>query len=157
AQIVSSLRWRQLARPLGFDQGLGAYVGFYFVGNFFNLVLPTSVGGDVARAWYLGRGTGRGSAAAMCVLADRLIGLYVLVAMACVAAFVVPLPGWVIALVAAFGCGAVVGLVFLMLLARSSAGRWRRAEELISALSFYCRSPRLLLSASLLSLAVQVL
>jgi uncharacterized membrane protein YbhN (UPF0104 family) len=136
---------------------LGAYIGYYFVGNFFNLILPTSVGGDVARAWYLGRGTGRGSCAAMCVLADRLIGLYVLVAMACVAACVVPLPSWIVLLVAAFGCGAVAGLGFLWLLVRFGAGRWRRAEELISALAFYCRSPRLLLSASLLSLVVQIL
>src|SRR5206468_2936583 len=80
AQLVSSIRWQELARPYGFSHSYIAYVAYYFVGNFFNLVLPTSVGGDVARAWYLGRGSGRPGSAVLCVLADRLIGLYVLVA-----------------------------------------------------------------------------
>src|SRR5271166_704345 len=34
-QGVSSLRWRLLARPLGFRQTLGQFVAFYFVGMFF--------------------------------------------------------------------------------------------------------------------------
>src|SRR5882672_10783890 len=59
AQLISSIRWRELARPYGFRHSYGAYVAYYFVGNFFNLVLPSSVGGDAARAWYLGRGSGR--------------------------------------------------------------------------------------------------
>ena len=53
AQVVSSVRWRLLARALGFDGSTLRYVGYYFVGMFFNLALPTSVGGDVVRAWYL--------------------------------------------------------------------------------------------------------
>ena len=52
-QVVSSLRWQWLARPLGFALPLRRYLAFYYVGMFFNLVLPTSVGGDVVRAWYL--------------------------------------------------------------------------------------------------------
>src|SRR5262249_44769721 len=65
AQVVSAVRWRDLSRPLGFTPSLGTHLGYLFAGNFFNLVLPTSVGGDVARAWYLARGTGKGPAAAL--------------------------------------------------------------------------------------------
>src|SRR5207244_2735510 len=50
-QVVSAVRWQMLSRPLGFEQPLSHYVGFYFIGMFFNLFLPTSVGGDVVRAW----------------------------------------------------------------------------------------------------------
>src|SRR5947209_8083614 len=56
-QVVSGLRWRLLAEPLGFEQSLARFTGLYFVGMFFNLVLPTSVGGDVVRAWYLDGGS----------------------------------------------------------------------------------------------------
>src|SRR3954471_18318925 len=41
AQCLSALRWQQLARPLGFDAPFRRYVGLYFVGMFFNLILPT--------------------------------------------------------------------------------------------------------------------
>ena len=59
AQILSSIRWQMLARPLGFDQPLSYFLGYYFIGMFFNLMLPTSVGGDVVRACYLDGGSGR--------------------------------------------------------------------------------------------------
>ena len=31
----------------------GRYLAYYFIGMFFNLVLPTSIGGDMVRTWYL--------------------------------------------------------------------------------------------------------
>jgi uncharacterized membrane protein YbhN (UPF0104 family) len=168
AQVVSSVRWLWLAQPLGFTHSLNAYVGFYFVGNFFNLILPTSIGGDVARAWYLARGTGRGAGAALSVLADRLIGLYVLVALACVVALVQPLPAWVQGWVAVAAAGGVVGLIGLLLARRwqtpfifqPSEGfekRSTRWHQLSAALNYYIGSPRLLGWASLLSLVVQLL
>src|SRR4051812_34747016 len=46
-QFISSLRWRLLAQPLGFAQPLRQFTGYYFIGMYFNLLLPTSVGGDV--------------------------------------------------------------------------------------------------------------
>jgi uncharacterized membrane protein YbhN (UPF0104 family) len=160
AQLISSIRWQELARPYGFSHSYGAYVAYYFVGNFFNLVLPTSVGGDVARAWYLGRGTGRAGSAVLCVLADRLIGLYVLVAMACVAAMFVPLPGWIVAAVAVAGlCGAagLIVLRFLPRIANPDTAKAGKLRELAAALDVYLRAPRLLIRAAAWSLFVQLL
>ena len=96
-QLVSALRWGLLARPLGFRRPAWHFVGFYFIGMFFNLFLPTSVGGDVVRAWYLDGGSGRRLAAFLGSFIDRLSGLLALLAMACVAlAFCpIPLPDWV--------------------------------------------------------------
>jgi uncharacterized membrane protein YbhN (UPF0104 family) len=118
-QTVSSVRWQALARPLGFDQPLRRFVAFYYIGMFFNLVLPTSVGGDVVRAWYLadaprshkrpacGPGDGLTSGplvatgsrldAFLSVFVERLSGLLVLLAIACTAAALCPLslPVWV--------------------------------------------------------------
>src|SRR5262249_2764265 len=97
AQIVSSLRWQLLARPLGFQQSLGQYISYYYLGMFFNLVLPTSVGGDVVRAWYLDGGQKRRGVAFLTVLQDRFNGLMVLLAIVCVAVTVYPgrLPPWI--------------------------------------------------------------
>src|SRR5262249_33085309 len=85
-QVVSSVRWRIIARPLGFQRPLWHYISFYFIGMFFNLVLPTSVGGDVVRGLYLDGRSGRRLVALLSVFVDRLSGLLVLIAMACVAA-----------------------------------------------------------------------
>src|SRR5207253_2317310 len=97
AQVASAARWRLLARPLGFHSPLGAFIRFYFVGMFFNLLLPTSVGGDVVRAWYLDGGSGRRMPAFLSVLVDRLSGLLILLSLACVADIFCPiaLPYWI--------------------------------------------------------------
>src|ERR687885_1930959 len=74
-QMVSALRWQWFARPLGFTEPLRRFVGLYFVGMFFNLLLPTSIGGDAVRAVALHPGPGRRVAALLSVLLDRLSGL----------------------------------------------------------------------------------
>src|SRR5262249_8660901 len=81
AQLASAWRWHLLARVVGLAGPLLDYLRYYFVGMFFNLVLPTSVGGDVVRVWYLARQEGpapplgRGLAAFVSVLADRFNGV----------------------------------------------------------------------------------
>jgi uncharacterized membrane protein YbhN (UPF0104 family) len=119
-QIVSALRWRILARPLGFDRPLSTYAGFYFIGMYFNLVLPTSVGGDVVRAWYLDGHSGRRARAFLSVFVDRLSGLVILIALAGIATVLCPieLPTWIrVSVWSAVGCAAV-GLAVLPWLAR---------------------------------------
>src|SRR5216683_3079824 len=91
AQLASSVRWRWLARPLGFEESPWRFLGYYFVGMFFNLVLPTSVGGDVVRAWYLDAHSGRRLPAFVSVFADRVSGLLVLLVLACLGVVFSPL------------------------------------------------------------------
>jgi uncharacterized membrane protein YbhN (UPF0104 family) len=114
-QIVSSIRWHMLARPLGFHRPLAHLVSFYFIGMFFNLVLPTSVGGDVVRAWYLDARSGRRLAAFLSVFVDRLSGLLVLLSMACVAVCFCPAqaPRWLPWSVWGSAAACVLGLVLL--------------------------------------------
>ena len=76
-----------MARSLEFERPLRHLVGYYFIGMYFSLLLPTSVGGDVVRAWYLDGGTRRRLGAFATVFLDRLSGLIVLLAMACLSAF----------------------------------------------------------------------
>ena len=87
-QVVSGWRWQLLARPLGFDGSVWKFTSLYFVGMFFNLLLPTSVGGDVVRAWYLDNRPGRRLPAMLSVLVDRASGLMLLILIACGAVLV---------------------------------------------------------------------
>jgi uncharacterized protein (TIRG00374 family) len=166
------VRWQQLARPLGFGVPLRRYVGLYFVGMFFNLVLPTSIGGDAVRAISLNAGSGRRMTAFLSVLLDRLSGLLVLLALACVAAVAcpMPLPLWVQLAVGTAAGGAAVSLALLpastRLLARldvAGTGRWQKplakirhlAESLRGALIVYRQYPRLLVTSTALSVLIQ--
>jgi uncharacterized protein (TIRG00374 family) len=172
AQVVSALRWQWLARPLGFHGPLRRYVGYYFVGMFFNLLLPTSVGGDAIRAVYLNNASGRPVAAVLSVLLDRLSGLLVLLGVACVATLVcpVPLPAWVQLAVAAAALAAMFGLSLSPWMTgvvarldvtgdglrhRVLAKLSRLAESTRDALAVYRRAPRLILSSTALSALVQ--
>jgi uncharacterized membrane protein YbhN (UPF0104 family) len=166
-QVVSSLRWQWLSRPLGFTRPLGHYFAFYFIGMFFNLVLPTSVGGDVVRAWYLDGGSGRRMSAFLSVFVERLSGLLVLLVVACVADLVCPVPLHPLVHLAVWGLagGAVLGLVGLFVFGRLPwpfarfrtlhARLVRFHQQLHAALLLYLRRPRLLLVTTVLSLLVQ--
>jgi uncharacterized membrane protein YbhN (UPF0104 family) len=163
AQLVSGLRWRMLAGVAGFGGTPARYVAYYFIGMFFNLVLPTSVGGDVVRVWYLARQDegppeGRTVAAFLSVFAERLNGVLALIALMCVCAVCCPvgLPGWVAASVAGIGAGTALGVASLPLLRRFPV-RGARLRRVADAAGVYLRHPRVLLGVTGLSLAVQVL
>ena len=88
AQVLSSLRWALLARPLGFKIPTKDFAVYYFIGMFFNLFAPSTVGGDVSRAYYLAREnvsgrnggwTGPAAYAVVSVVTDRAIGMTVLI------------------------------------------------------------------------------
>ena len=155
-QVVSALRWQVFARALGFQCSLVHYTRLYFVGMFFNLFLPTSVGGDVARAWYLNAGSGRKLASAVSVFVDRASGLLLLLALALVGSVfsASSLPAWVILSVWGTGVCAVSGLVAFVLLSRSLI-RFDRVRRLVEAMEYFVHRPRLLAETSVLSLFVQ--
>jgi uncharacterized membrane protein YbhN (UPF0104 family) len=155
-QIVSAWRWRMLAAPLGFQGSLGRFSAYYYIGMYFNLFLPTSVGGDVVRAWYINGGSGRRLPAFLSVVVDRLSGLLVLLALACAAALLSPiaLPPQVSGSVwATAGCAAL-GVLSLPILARWTH-RFDRLRRLVDGLRIYLRQPLLLLATTGLSLIVQ--
>jgi len=74
-QVIAGIRWSALARPIGFQHSTAAFVWKFFEGVFFNLCLPSSIGGDVIKAYRLSETT-RGRLLAGCtILADRLAGV----------------------------------------------------------------------------------
>ncbi len=56
-----------------------------FLGLFFNLFLPSAIGGDVAKIYFASRYTGKKLESASAVFQDRLIGFVAIISMACIA------------------------------------------------------------------------
>jgi uncharacterized membrane protein YbhN (UPF0104 family) len=109
SQAVTALRWREVARAVGFTIAPWHAVRTYLVGAFFGLPVPTPIGGDATRVLLLGR-TPPGRAWATFVTAfDRVFGLVTLTIVAAVAALVVRsrVPHSVTASVLATACAAV--------------------------------------------------
>lgn len=75
AIIVSSIKWLLLSKSDGITPSFSRLLLLYLVGMFFNNVLPTSVGGDVVRAYELGKFTGRKPEAMASVFMERFTGL----------------------------------------------------------------------------------
>jgi uncharacterized membrane protein YbhN (UPF0104 family) len=86
-QSFSSWRWKVIAEPLGFKASYGRFRSLFYIGTFFNLFLPTSVGGDAIRAWMLSGGKGKRLSAFSTVIADRVSGVTAMLVMACIASF----------------------------------------------------------------------
>ena len=80
SQVLSAYKWSWIGRALGFEASLVDYARFYFIGMFFNLFGPSTLGGDLVRALYLGAGRRRRLAISSVVF-DRASGLALLVAL----------------------------------------------------------------------------
>lgn len=83
-QIVCAVKWQYLARALGINKDLKPMLGLYFIGMFFNLVLPTSIGGDITRGLYLTPNSGKTRSGFLSVLVERGTGLIAVVLVASV-------------------------------------------------------------------------
>jgi uncharacterized protein (TIRG00374 family) len=92
AQVFFVLRWRILLRVLSADISMGAGLRLHLLGLFYNNALPSSVGGDFLRAWYITRHVEEGKRidAALSVFVDRAIGLTGMIIMALSFYFFVP-------------------------------------------------------------------
>ena len=89
-QAISTLKWRILLAPVDLSTPYLRLLGFYFTGMFFNLFLPTIVGGDAVKALLLARETGAPARATMSVFMERNTGLCALLLIALVAAYLAP-------------------------------------------------------------------
>jgi uncharacterized protein (TIRG00374 family) len=82
-----SIRWRLLIKSYGMKVTFQKLFIFYLIGLFFNNFLPTSIGGDLGRAYYLSRDSGNQSASIGTVFLERIIGLLATLSLAFVSLF----------------------------------------------------------------------
>jgi uncharacterized membrane protein YbhN (UPF0104 family) len=156
-QITSARRWQYFGAELRFERSWLQYSAYYFIGMYFNLLLPTSVGGDVFRVWYLNGSSGRRLAALASVFLERLNGLLVLISFACIGVLITPvdLPSWVHVSVWLIAGAAVLGIAVLPLLQDWPLLTQQRREQLQS-LTLLLRKPRVTLKATAMSVLVQL-
>ncbi len=74
-QFLVGLRWWLLLRSQSIFIKFFAAVRLHFLGLFYNNFMPSSVGGDLIRAWYVTKHTDKKFEAALSVFVDRVIGL----------------------------------------------------------------------------------
>jgi uncharacterized protein (TIRG00374 family) len=84
-QLLVLIRWSIFMKALSFEAPIGQVCRYFFIGLFCNLFLPTSIGGDLVKAYGLARGAGQKPKVYASVVLDRLSGFAGLVLVALVA------------------------------------------------------------------------
>lgn len=111
--FIRSCRWYILLDGLGLRVPLRKLTSLYFVGSFFNTVLPTGFGGDVVKSAELAHTSGHSGEAVGTVVMDRFLGIVALLAM-----------GVAALLVAGEWVNPVITRVIAILFAALLAGFW---------------------------------
>ena len=91
--LVTALRWWMLLRIQRIRIPLWEAVRLTFLGQFYSLVVPGTVGGDVVKAYYVTKHTDAKAGAILSVFIDRVLGLAALTLVAAVALAVAMLSG----------------------------------------------------------------
>lgn len=151
-QLASAYRWYLLLGPLQLAAPYLHLAAAYFIGMFFNIFLPTIVGGDAVKAVLLTRETGAPARATMSVFMERNVGLLALIVIATVASWYAPpieglsLVGLTLAIGAAYVVANVVllsahayGMVDRLIALTPLAGMRQRASSLYEAVEPYKR------------------
>ena len=154
-QVLSAYKWSLLGRSVGYVRPVGEYTRFYFIGMFFNLFGPSTIGGDVVRALYLAEGH-RPGIAINSVVFDRVSGLVLLMALGAAALIAFPqygLPWPLTASLVAGGLVLVLGWWMCPRLVRllPAGNRFRRQVE--TELGPFWRDRVLLVRVAVASLA----
>ncbi len=173
---IGSVRWGMLLAARGLRLSRVSVFMYYLIGMFFNNFLPSTVGGDVVKAYYLSRATGKGAVAFVSVLLDRLMGMGGL----CVVAIAACLFGgrtlWTLDATRPYalpvflivgGVAAALGLFFLLVFNDRimnfflSLARWGKIGEKIrrlhEALYLYKEHPGVLVRTLLISTGIWVM
>ena len=76
--VVSASKWRIFLKADSIDQPAGGLWASYITASFFNLFLPSTIGGDAYRIADIGRRSGEPARVAASILADRITGFFAL-------------------------------------------------------------------------------
>ena len=120
-QVLYAWRWRQVLAASGVSVTVGTAVQQYFIGIFLNNFFPSTVGGDMAKVYYLGRQHGYRPVAASIVL-DRLLSIGLLAVLATTMYWVAPDPSPRFAATRAIVTATAAMLILVLVLAARGTG-----------------------------------
>lgn len=144
--FIAAGRWQVVIAAIGGRLPFSEAWRLVYVGQFFNLILPSTVGGDAVRGWMIWKSGTNALTAASSVLLDRLAAVLGLVLTILATSWMLPLQenaallNWV---VFGLGVGSVGGVSLLMVLDRLPKSM--RAVKLFDALAALSRDVRALL------------
>jgi uncharacterized membrane protein YbhN (UPF0104 family) len=158
AQSISAWRWQLLAAVLNVRASVFECVRYYFICMFTNVFVPGLMGGDAARAFYLGRRSGKIGEAIASVVADRGYGLLSLLWFAALIALTMnhgTLTPEVIRPVVAIGLVAGAAYLASPLLARLIHLTPRPLRRALGIVAPYLHRPAAVFPAIVLSMVLQ--
>ena len=135
-QALSAYRWYMMLKPLEIKTRYSRLLSYYFLGMFFNFLMPTAIGGDVFRIYYLNKETRRLSASTASVFIDRDIGMAGLVLIAAVVATFRPPP------LGAVPLGPLFWLILAAFMIANLALFYRRTYNLLHRLLAFFKMKR---------------
>jgi len=187
SMVIVGLRWWLLLKTQSIYIDLWAAVKLYLLGWFYNNFMPSSVGGDLIRIWYVTKHTDKKFEAGLSVLVDRAVGLLSTLTIAGVFYFLFLRGSGAVLSLDRQGGGTIldsvrqqrlvlfwcaVGLLILLsaVLSFSRSRAWMRRsgsfvyrhgragiKRVIKAAILYCASPLIILEAYLLTVFLQLL
>lgn len=169
-QALSAYRWYLLLRPLGLESSYKKLLSYYLLGMFFNFFLPTAIGGDVVRVFYLRKDTGTLSKSGASVFLDRNLGMAALLLIATLAALLAGTSFKGVPLAPVFGLVVIAFIAANMVLFYRPTYnllhrlldifRMKKAEEkvekLFLSINCYRSEHKLLFVTMILSIVIQV-
>jgi uncharacterized protein (TIRG00374 family) len=115
-QPIRSYRWGLLLWKRGVNVPFWSLLKLYFIGLFFSTFLPTIVGGDVVRGYYLFNYTKEKSKAIASIIIDRISGVYALAIMSFMASLISIERFYEVRIFPAIGITSVIILVLLSMI-----------------------------------------
>jgi uncharacterized membrane protein YbhN (UPF0104 family) len=159
-QMVATSRWQFLSRMIGIVGSYLEFLLYFFIGAFTNLFVPGLVGGDAARALYLGRRHHQIGKAVASVVADRALGMLVLIWLTAVCVAILGrgvFPRAITTPIFLIGAGTAVGYLVMPTATALERIMPRRIAATIEILSPYLRGRIALIPALLLSLVLHLM
>ncbi len=113
-QLLSALKWKVFIESVGLERSTSSVIRAYFFGMFVNVFGFGTLGGDLARSLAIQPEKGKRAPALATVIADRIHGLCVLLAIGLVSLSVLHPPG-LVGLARSLMIGGGLGLVALII------------------------------------------
>jgi glycosyltransferase 2 family protein len=165
--LLAALRWQVLLSAKGYTVTLAALTRFYLLGNFFGLLLPTAIGGDIARGYYSYRAGISKKDSISAIVTERALGIAAMMVFALVSVFwgsalIDSAPVKIIIIVPSTFCLLALLLFFgtkLNISTRLPGFVGRKLDKLlnlIDSIRQYNASPRVLIAAFVYSILYQV-